>query len=677
MQSPPAQVSAFPGTKGRTASSSPASANTAFKKKQYATPSQWQAQKATIKRLYLDENQTLPEVRAILETDYGFHATINMYKKRLRAWGFTKNIQESEAKSLLIDQLRHMNAQDTAGQIRLGGRQSSDKKLQRYLQRNPFLLWQVGATAQPHRPPASPGSPAASDDFPLTTTPLDSVDMCCSASMSHSLAVRLSAPASTRDLERTLLAVRYYIQTNKVISETPSTQWRRIMLGHSPNKPVLHLGADLIRFHDTFCFVADALNCGSNPAVAQLLQPHFDRIQSLLQQQHPDLISSMMRMSLDMAAKKRPELARIVHNYLLEMTPLTLTRNHPMAVVWASMRRWHMSEGDENMNEFRKAVMLASETEMVNALRARNITGLGTPEGPTTTSAVGATRSWPSKTPRSSISTSHSFSSEDDDVGDERITTSDHEDGYDHRRRRSSSSNSSKDSVTLAPAHEDGPWITERIRNWRDMHERWSQYQATMGNFDADISAIVSQTLDDLSVGRILRAEDGMRKVLEKQERIGKQNSKMAPSKASKKGQGSGSHRPSSGPQDDEDLRQGTTSFTTCSNDNGSNDDDIGVDDKRGKNPVLKLGSVPNLITWIILVLGMARVRVGDEAAAQDHFRWVIANADRRGDLVVRNIGMTMLKFITRDQERRQAHSGVGEHGQEGDEGCQHDLWKM
>lgn len=53
----------------------PSSLTTTFKKKQYATPSQWQAQKATIKRLYLDENRTLPDVRAILQNKHDFHAT--------------------------------------------------------------------------------------------------------------------------------------------------------------------------------------------------------------------------------------------------------------------------------------------------------------------------------------------------------------------------------------------------------------------------------------------------------------------------------------------------------------------------------------------------------------------------------------------------------------------------
>lgn len=553
-----------------------------------------------------------------------------MYKKRLRAWGFTKNIQESEARSLLIHQLRRMNAQNAAASgttgDRGGGLQTSDKKLQRYLQRNPYLLWQVGASTGPRRSSQSPQSPATLDDLSDVMSPVDSVEMCCSALLSPSPTIRLSAPASSRDLERTLLAVRCYIQTNKVISETPSTQWRRIMLGHSPNKPVLHLGADLIKFHDTFSFVADALNCNSSPVITQLLQPHFDRIQSLLRQQHPDLISSMMRMSLDMAAKKRPELARIVNNYLLQMTPVMLSPNHPMAVAWVSMQKWHMSEGDENMNEFRKTIMLASETETVEALSARNITGFGTREGPTTIGGVADMDSSSSKSSSTRSSISETTPSECTDAWDDRGDAACNPDGdvvNDDDKNRSTSSGSNKDTITAAPAHEDAPWITERIRNWRSLHLHWSKAQASVGKLDFQTSAVVSQTLADLSVGRIRSAEEGVRRVLEKQERAAQQDAAT---------RSHGTAAPSG----------------SCPADTGDN----------STEPTL--GSVPNLITWIILVLGMARVRLGDDKVAQEHFRWVIADADCRRDLVARNIGMTMLRYILRDEEKGQVERQSG-----------------
>lgn len=41
----------------------------------YAKPSEWAAQKDIIKRLYLDENKTLDEVRRIMADEHQFYAT--------------------------------------------------------------------------------------------------------------------------------------------------------------------------------------------------------------------------------------------------------------------------------------------------------------------------------------------------------------------------------------------------------------------------------------------------------------------------------------------------------------------------------------------------------------------------------------------------------------------------
>lgn len=43
--------------------------------KQFASPGDWELHKPTIKRLYLDEDRTLPRVRQIMETEHNFHAT--------------------------------------------------------------------------------------------------------------------------------------------------------------------------------------------------------------------------------------------------------------------------------------------------------------------------------------------------------------------------------------------------------------------------------------------------------------------------------------------------------------------------------------------------------------------------------------------------------------------------
>ncbi|KAH8165329.1 hypothetical protein CIB48_g2902 [Xylaria polymorpha] len=57
----------------------------------WATPEDWDAHQATIRRLYLDEKRPLKDVVVIMENDYGFRATAKMYKTRLAKWKMLKN----------------------------------------------------------------------------------------------------------------------------------------------------------------------------------------------------------------------------------------------------------------------------------------------------------------------------------------------------------------------------------------------------------------------------------------------------------------------------------------------------------------------------------------------------------------------------------------------------------
>ncbi|KAL4999875.1 ankyrin [Aspergillus recurvatus] len=59
----------------------------------------WQTCKPEIKRLYIDENLTLSQVTEYIESKYGFRGSVRktQYEKRLRKWGFCKNLKVSHA----------------------------------------------------------------------------------------------------------------------------------------------------------------------------------------------------------------------------------------------------------------------------------------------------------------------------------------------------------------------------------------------------------------------------------------------------------------------------------------------------------------------------------------------------------------------------------------------------
>ncbi|KAI3330308.1 hypothetical protein F4824DRAFT_341496 [Ustulina deusta] len=71
------------------------------------SPEAWEAVKADIRRLYLDENRRLKDVMAILEEQRGFWASPKMYKTKLTQWKFFKNNRQADvAKLLYLQQYR-------------------------------------------------------------------------------------------------------------------------------------------------------------------------------------------------------------------------------------------------------------------------------------------------------------------------------------------------------------------------------------------------------------------------------------------------------------------------------------------------------------------------------------------------------------------------------------------
>ncbi|OCK98570.1 uncharacterized protein K441DRAFT_486574, partial [Cenococcum geophilum 1.58] len=51
----------------------------------------WNAHKATIRSLYLDENRKLTDVMRIMATEHKFSATKAQYEKHFKLWGSRKN----------------------------------------------------------------------------------------------------------------------------------------------------------------------------------------------------------------------------------------------------------------------------------------------------------------------------------------------------------------------------------------------------------------------------------------------------------------------------------------------------------------------------------------------------------------------------------------------------------
>ena len=82
------------------------------------TPEDWQYNKATIQKLYVDDDRPLKEVRQIME-DRSFLATERMFKQRLKEWGFDrKKVKAAEWRYMLrITLQRRAEGKETAFQV--------------------------------------------------------------------------------------------------------------------------------------------------------------------------------------------------------------------------------------------------------------------------------------------------------------------------------------------------------------------------------------------------------------------------------------------------------------------------------------------------------------------------------------------------------------------------------
>lgn len=91
----------------------------------------WEAHKATIKKLYIDDGKPLRELIRVMEKEHDFPATQRMYKARFKQWGFVKNNTEKVVSQIL----RTKFERDAAGKLSQFTRNGKDVNLQNYLQR--------------------------------------------------------------------------------------------------------------------------------------------------------------------------------------------------------------------------------------------------------------------------------------------------------------------------------------------------------------------------------------------------------------------------------------------------------------------------------------------------------------------------------------------------------------
>ncbi|KAI0975519.1 Clr5 domain-containing protein [Xylaria arbuscula] len=293
----------------------------------YAKPSEWAAQKDIIKRLYLDDNKTLDEVRRIMADEHQFHATPSMYKKRIRAWHFSKKLEEDDVLEVLQQKLEKKAAGESSHNLVIRGRVVRNQRLRRFLERRPDVLARLQAHPGSAAPIGSPSSYDVPTDIPR---------------------VRSLSPES-RNMERTLSAVRDYVRSPLWMVADSGDAYRNVEI-IDPRA----LRSDMLQAVDEFYWLQSSIDNNKQPKVIfQLVNSTLNRLSSAMRAELPDFFFQMLEI-LQHPWSNHTELSHIFRRHVAELAVVHLGRNHPMSILWIHLLR---EDNDENSNRIFQDVM--------------------------------------------------------------------------------------------------------------------------------------------------------------------------------------------------------------------------------------------------------------------------------------------------------------------------------
>ncbi|KAG4433124.1 hypothetical protein IFR05_011391 [Cadophora sp. M221] len=110
-------------------------ASTIIRPNRNHTHTDWELHRERFIHLYMEEDRQLPEVKAIMESQYGFSATDRQYKRRIAAWGLEKNIKDGDMRVMLRKQAKRKLELGKDSEFLLNGRPVKSQRLGKYVQR--------------------------------------------------------------------------------------------------------------------------------------------------------------------------------------------------------------------------------------------------------------------------------------------------------------------------------------------------------------------------------------------------------------------------------------------------------------------------------------------------------------------------------------------------------------
>ncbi|KAF2177735.1 hypothetical protein K469DRAFT_602421 [Zopfia rhizophila CBS 207.26] len=97
----------------------------------------WEPYKDRILDLHTVQGLSLPEVRQIIEKEYGFQAKERQYRTRISQWGMDKNVKPQEMAAIVRKRQRRKLVETNKGQLvfEVRGSQVEPQKIERWMKR--------------------------------------------------------------------------------------------------------------------------------------------------------------------------------------------------------------------------------------------------------------------------------------------------------------------------------------------------------------------------------------------------------------------------------------------------------------------------------------------------------------------------------------------------------------
>ncbi|KAI1457932.1 Clr5 domain-containing protein [Annulohypoxylon moriforme] len=293
--------------------------------KPYAIPSEWEAHRDTIKKLYLEQNKTLKQVEQTMAKDHKFYATIGMYKKRIKAWGFDKKLKEHE----VVELLRQKADRDTAGKASIffiRGRQVDFEKIRRYVEGKPDILSKL--------------------EYPYEKRP-SGVVVCRTPSP---VPIALPSPPDVRKLEEIMTVLRDYLGA---CATGPQSRWILTSEGYATRNSAPSVlsssRSSMIGAWDELASLHLSMERTSSPTeMFEVLDSSLNRLKDAMKDEIPEFIIMLLYL-LRFTWPGHPLLLRMFQLHVGELSSLVLGIKHPLTLIWKDAVT--LEEGFDNIVE--------------------------------------------------------------------------------------------------------------------------------------------------------------------------------------------------------------------------------------------------------------------------------------------------------------------------------------